>query len=60
MKKFSNDSYYPFIIIGLVCGGLHYVMTTFFHVERTYAFFGAIIAALIIYALIVEKKVDDK
>ncbi len=56
MKKFSNDSFYPFIIIGLVIGGLHFILTSMFDINRNFAFFGSIVAALLVYALIVERK----
>ena len=56
MKKFPNDSFYPYIIIGLVIGCLHFILTSMFDINRNFAFFGSIVAALLVYALIVERK----
>ncbi len=56
MKKFRSDSLYPYIILGLVAGGIHYLLKSMLSLNPTFAFFGSLIAALIIYSLIVERK----
>ena len=56
MKKFSSNSFYPYIIIGLVIGVIHYLLTSVFDVNKSFAFFGSIVAALLVYALLVERK----
>ncbi len=56
MKKFSSNSFYPYIIIGLVIGAIHYVLISVFDVNRSFAFFGSVVAALLVYALLVERK----